>query len=94
MKTSLHVSNMLAHDTILLGHTTDLLVEVRDSLGIATKTALLCSNNVLGVMLQLELVLGIACHVHLTTMVVDPIDVACLIHASLPLRVGAILDRV
>jgi hypothetical protein len=50
-KVTLQVSNLLAYDTILLGHMTDLLVEVRDLLGIATKMALLCSNDVLSVML-------------------------------------------
>jgi hypothetical protein len=48
------VSNLLAYDTILLGHTTNLLFEVRGLLGIATKMALLGSNDALGVMLQLE----------------------------------------
>jgi hypothetical protein len=61
---------------------TDLLVEV---LGIATKIALLGGNDALGVVLQLEQVLGIACLVHPPTVVVDLIDVACLIHVSLPL---------
>jgi hypothetical protein len=82
---TLHVSNLLAYDTILLGHTTNLLVEVCDLLDIATKMALLCSNDALGVVLQLEQVMGIACHVRPTTVVVDPIDVTCLIHAGLPL---------
>jgi hypothetical protein len=50
-KVTLQVSNLLAYDTILLGHMIDLLVEFRDLLGIATKMALLCSNDVLSVML-------------------------------------------
>jgi hypothetical protein len=50
-KVTLQVSNLLAYDTILLGHMIDLLVEFCDLLGIATKMALLCSNDVLSVML-------------------------------------------
>jgi hypothetical protein len=91
---TLQVSNMLTYDTILLGHMTDLLVEVRNLLGIATKMALLCNNDALGVVPQLEQVLDIVRHVCPTTMVVNLIDVACLIHAGLPLRVGAVLNRV
>jgi hypothetical protein len=91
---TLQVCNLLAYDTILLGQTTDLLVEVRNLLGIATKTTQLCNNDALGVVLQLEQVLGIAHHVRPTTVVVDLIDVACLIHVSLPLQVGAVLNRV
>jgi hypothetical protein len=94
MEVALQVPNLLAYDTILLGHMIDLLVEACDLLGIATKTALLCSNDALSVMLQLEQWLGTARHVRPTTMVVDLIDVACLVHASLPLRVKAVLDWV
>jgi hypothetical protein len=82
------------HDTILLGHRANLLGKVLDLLGITNKTALLLHNDELSVMLQLEQVLGIVCHVRPTTAVVDPMKISCLIHASLPLRVGAALDRV
>jgi hypothetical protein len=51
------------HDTILLGHVTDLLGEVLDFLGITNKATLLLCNDALHVMLQLEQVLGISCHV-------------------------------
>jgi hypothetical protein len=91
---TLQVSHLLTHDTILLGHTTDLLGKGLDLLGITTKTTPLSGNDALGVMLQLEQVLGIACHVCPTTMVVILEDVACLIHACLPLWVGAVLDQV
>jgi hypothetical protein len=45
----------------------------------------LLRNDALSVVLQLEQVLGIACHVRLVTVVVNLKDVAHLIHASLPL---------
>jgi hypothetical protein len=93
-KVTLQVSHLLAHDTILLGHTTNLLGKGLDLLGITTKTAPLSCNDALGVMLQLEQVLGIARHVHPTTMVVVLKDVARLIHVFLPLWVGAVMDRV
>jgi hypothetical protein len=51
---TLQVSHLLAHGTMLLGHTTDLLVKGLDLLGIATKTAPLSCNDAFGVMLQLE----------------------------------------
>jgi hypothetical protein len=59
VKASLQVSNLLMHDTILLGHMTDLLSKGHDLYGIADKTAPLLHNDMLGVMLQLEQVLGI-----------------------------------
>jgi hypothetical protein len=71
---------------------TDLLGNGLDLLGITTKTAPLSGNNALGVVLQLEQVLGIARHVRPTTMVVIMKDVACLIHVCLPLRVRVVLD--
>jgi hypothetical protein len=48
---TLQVSHLLAHDTMLLGHTTDLLVKGLDLLGIATKATPLSCNDALGVML-------------------------------------------
>jgi hypothetical protein len=51
------------HDTILLGHATDLLGEVLDLLGVTNKVAPLLCNIALSVVLQLEQVLGISCHV-------------------------------
>jgi hypothetical protein len=94
MKATLEVSNLLAHNTILLCHTADLLGKVLNLLGIANKMTHLLRNNALSVMLQLEQVLGVLCHVHPITVVVNLIEVACLIHVSLPLRVRAVLDRV
>jgi hypothetical protein len=91
---TLQVSHLLAHDTILLCHMTNLLGKGLDVLGITTKAALLSCNDALGVVLQLEQVLGIARHVRPTTVVVILKDVACLIHACLPLRVRAVLDWV
>jgi hypothetical protein len=38
--------------------------------------------------------MSIVCYVHPTIVVVELIEVACLIRASLPLQVGAVLDRV
>jgi hypothetical protein len=45
--------------------------------------ALLDSNDALGVVLQLEQMLGIVRYICPPTMLVDLIDVACAIHASL-----------
>jgi hypothetical protein len=56
-------------------------------------TTLSC-NSALGIVLQLELVLSISCHVCPTTMVVVLKDVARLINVHLPLWVGVVLDRV
>jgi hypothetical protein len=58
-KATLQVPNLLVHDTILLGHTTDLLGKVLNRLGIANKTAPLLCNDELSVMLELEQVLGV-----------------------------------
>jgi hypothetical protein len=84
-KATLQVPNLRTHDTILLGHAIDLLGEVLDLLGITNKTAPLLRNNALSVVLQLEQVLGISCHVHPATVVVNLKDVTHLIHVSLPL---------
>jgi hypothetical protein len=85
VEANLKVSHLLAHDTILLGHTTNLLGKGLDLLGITTKMTPLSCNDALDVVLQLEQVLGIACHVCPTTIVVILEDVACLIHVCLPL---------
>jgi hypothetical protein len=82
------------HGTNLLGLTTNLLGEVLDFLGIPNKMAPLLRNDALSVVLQLKQVLGISGHVHPATVVVDLKDIAHLIHASLPLWVRAVLDRV
>jgi hypothetical protein len=94
MKVSLQVPDLLMHDTNLLGLTTDLLGEVLDFLGIPNKTTSMLRNDALSVVLQLIQVLGISGHVHPATVVVNLKDIAHLIHASLPLRVRAVLDRV
>jgi hypothetical protein len=82
------------HDTILLGLATDLLGEVLDFLGITIKMTVLLRNDALSVVLQLKQVLGISGHVRPATVVVNLKDIAHLIHASLSLRVRAVLDRV
>jgi hypothetical protein len=84
----------LVHGTILLGDTADLLGKGLYLLGISTKRAPLSCNDALGVMLQLEQVLGIAHHVRPTTVLVILEDVARCIRVCLPLRVRAVLDRV
>jgi hypothetical protein len=94
VKATQQVPDLLTHDTNLLGLTTDLLGEVPDFLGITNKTVLLLRNDALTVMLQLKLVLGISGHVRPVTVVVNLKDIAHLIHASLPLYVGEVLDRV
>jgi hypothetical protein len=94
VKVTLQICHLLAHVTILLGHTADLLGKGLDLLGITTNVTPLSCNEALGVMLQLELVMGIACNIRPTTLVVVLKDVACLIHACLPLCVRAVLDRV
>jgi hypothetical protein len=72
---------LLAQGTMLLSHTSDLLLKGFDLPGISTKTTMLSSNDGLGVVLQLEQVLGISRHVRPTHMVVVLEDVAHLIHA-------------
>jgi hypothetical protein len=93
-KVTLQIPDLLTHGTNLLCLATDLLSEVLDFLGITNKTALLLRNDALSVVLQLKKVLGISDHVRPTTMIVNLKDIVHLIHASLPLRVRAVLDRV
>jgi hypothetical protein len=93
-KATLQVPDLLSHDIILLGLATDLLDEVLDFLGITKKPAPLLCNDALSVVLQLKQVLGISALVRLATVVVNLKDIAHLIHASLPLWVRAVLDRI
>jgi hypothetical protein len=72
----------------------DLLLKGFDIPRITTKTALLSCNNALGVVLQLEQVLGISHHVRPTIMIVVLKGVACFIHACLPLWIRVVLDWV
>jgi hypothetical protein len=58
-----------------------------------TTTSLLC-NDALSVVLQLKQMLGISGHVRPATVVMNLKDIAHLIHASLPLWVRSVLDRV
>jgi hypothetical protein len=94
VKATLQVPNLLTHNTILQGHATDLLGEILDLLGITKKVAPLLRNDALCVVLQLEQALGMSCHICLAIVVVNLKDVARLIHASLPLWVRAVLDRI
>jgi hypothetical protein len=82
------------HDTNLLGLEADLLGEALDFLCIANKMASLLCDDTLSVVLQLKQMLGISGHVRPATVVMNPKDIAHLIHASLPLWVKAVLDRV
>jgi hypothetical protein len=93
-KVTLQVPDLLTHGTNLLGLVADLLGEALDFLGIANKTASLLRNDALSVMLQLKQMLGISGRVRPDTMLVNLKDIVHLIHASLPLRVRAVLDRV
>jgi hypothetical protein len=90
----LQVPNLLLHDTILLGLATDLLGEVLDFLDITNKAAPLLRTDALSVVLQLKQVLGISGHVCPATVVVNLKAIVHLIHASLPLWVRVVLDRI
>jgi hypothetical protein len=79
---------------MLLGHVTDLLHKGLDLLCITSQMTLRSCNDALGVVLQLEQMLGITCHVRPTTVVVVLKDIARLIHACIPLRVEVVLDQV
>jgi hypothetical protein len=94
MKVTLQIPDLLTHGTILLGHATDLLGEVLNFLGITNKAAPLLCNDALSVVVQLKQMLGISSHVHLATVVVNRRGVAHVIHASLPLWVRAVMDRI
>jgi hypothetical protein len=94
MKATLQVPDLLTHGTNVLGIAADLLGEALDFLGIANNTKSLLCDNALSVMLQLKQMLGISGHVCPTTVVMNLKDNAHLIHASLPLWVRSVLDRV
>jgi hypothetical protein len=85
---------VVEQSAVLLDHTPDLLLKGFDLPCISTEMKMLSNNDALGVMLQLEQVLGISHNVCPTTMVVVLKDVACLINACPPLQIGAVLDRV
>jgi hypothetical protein len=93
-KVTLQVPDLLMHDTILLGLATDLLGEVLDFLGITNKTSPLVCNDAVSVVLQLKQVISIFGYVRPATVVVNLKDVAHIIHASVPLLVRAVLDRI
>jgi hypothetical protein len=94
MKVTLQVPVLLTHDTNLLGLAADLLGEALDFLGIANKTTSLLCDDALSVVLQLKQMSGISDFVRPTTVVMNLKDIAHLIHASVPLWVRAVLDRV
>jgi hypothetical protein len=85
---------LLAQGTVLLSHMSDLLLKGFDLPCISTETTALSSNDALGVMLQLEHVLGISHHVCPSNVVVVLDDVACLVHVCHPLQIRAVLDQV
>jgi hypothetical protein len=94
MKVTLQVLDLLTYDTNLLGLAADLLGEALDFLGIANKTGSLLCNDALSAVLQLKQMLGISGHVRPAIVVMNLRDIAHLIHASLPLWVRSVLDRV
>jgi hypothetical protein len=91
---TLQVPDLLPHSTILLCLASDILGEVLDFLGITNEMVPLLRNDALSVLLHLKQVLGIFGHVRLATVVVNLKDIAQLIHASLPLLVRVVLDRI
>jgi hypothetical protein len=82
------------HGTNLLGLAAELLGEALDFLSIANKTTSLLCDDALSVVLQPKQMLGISGHVHSVTVVINLKDITHLIHASLPLCVRSVLDRV
>jgi hypothetical protein len=94
MKVTLQVPDLLMHGTNLLGLAADLLGEALDFLSIVNKMASPLYDNALSVVLQLKQMLGISGHVRLATVVMNIRDNAHLIHASLPLWVRSVLDRI
>jgi hypothetical protein len=72
---------LLVQGTMLLINMPDLLLKGCDLPCISIETAALSSNDTMGVMLQLEHVLGMSRHVCPSSMVVVLEDVALLVHA-------------
>jgi hypothetical protein len=85
---------LLVQGTVLLSHTSNLLLKGFELPCISTEMTALPSKDALCVVLQLEQVLGISCHVRPTSVVVVLEDIACLINAHCPLRIRAVLDQV
>jgi hypothetical protein len=89
--TTLKSPQLLVQGTMFLSHTSDLLLKRFDLPCISTEMPALSSHDALGVVLQLEHVPGISCHVCPTSVVVVLEDVACLVLACHPLQIGAVL---
>jgi hypothetical protein len=85
---------LLAQGTVVLGHMPDLLLRGFNLPCISIETMTLSNNNALGVVLQMEQVLGISSHVCPTTVVVVLKDIARLFNAYPPLRIRVVLDQV
>jgi hypothetical protein len=94
MNVTLKSPQLLAQGTVHLSHTSILLLKGFDLPCITTEMKMLSSNDALGVMLQLEQVMGISHHVRPTSVVVVLEDVARLVNACHPLQIRAVLDRV
>jgi hypothetical protein len=94
MNVTLKSPQIQAQGTVLLIHTSDFLLKGFDLPCISTETTTLSSNNVLGVVLQLEHVMGISRHVCPTSVVVVLEDSARLFNACRPLQIGEVLDQV
>jgi hypothetical protein len=92
--TTLKSPQLVAQCTVFLGHMSDIVLKGFDLPCISTEATTLSSNDAMGVMLQLEQVLGISHHVHQTSMVVVLEDVAHLINTCHTLRIRVVLDRV
>jgi hypothetical protein len=91
---TLECPQLLVQGIVLLSHMSNLLLKGFDLPCISTETTTLSSNDALGVVLQLEHVLGISRLVHPTSMVVVLEDIAHLINACRPLWIRAVLGRV
>jgi hypothetical protein len=76
---------LLVQGTMLLSHTSDLLLKGFDLPCISTKMTTLSSNDALDVVLQLEHVLGISRHVRPTSVIMVLEDIARLINVCHPL---------
>jgi hypothetical protein len=79
---------------MLLAYMLDLSFKGFDLPYISAETAVLSCNSALGVLLQLEHVLGVSRHVRPTVMVVVLKDIVRLINARLPLWIRVVLNWV
>jgi hypothetical protein len=92
MNSTLEAPCLLAQGTVVSTHVFNLHLQFLDFPCIGAETTILCCSSAVGVLMELEHVLGISYHALPPSTVVLLVDIICPFDTRLPLRIGVALN--